>query len=110
MKTILIGLTIISILALTSMVYAGDYYRGKGYSVYAGFYGPPVFNVVIGNGHARGGYYLNGYGSYYYGYGKPYYGQHKRYKYMRPYSYGYRDGRKFYGRGYKRFPRRGYWR
>ena len=109
MKTILIGLTIISILALTSMAHAGDYYRGTGVSVYAGFFGPPGFNVVIGNGHSRFGFYQNGYGGYY-GYSKPYYGKHKRFKYMRPYRYGYRDGSKLYRRGYKRFPGRGYWR
>lgn len=119
MKTILIGITIISILALTSMAYAGDYNRGNGYAVYAGFYGPPVFNVIIGNGYSRFGFYQNGYGGYYgyskpyygYGYSKPYYGNHRRYKYMRPYRHGYRNGSKYYGRGYKRYPRqRAYWR
>ena len=119
MKTILSGLTIISILVLTSIAHAGDYYRGTGGSVYAGFYGPPGFNVVIGNRYAGFGFYQNWYGGYYgyskpyygYGYSKPYYyGNHKRYKYTKPYRYGYRNGSKYYGRGYKRYPRRGYWR
>jgi hypothetical protein len=30
---------------------------------------------------------------------------------MRPYRHGYRNGSKYYGRGYKRYPRqRAYWR
>jgi len=80
------------------MAYADDYYRGKGYSVYAGFYGPPAFKVIIGDGKGSIAFYGN------------YYGKHRRYNYMRhrPYRYGHRS--KFYGRGFNRFPRRGYWR
>jgi hypothetical protein len=116
MKKILIGLAVILTLALTSVSYAGDYYRNTGYSVYAGFYGPPVFNVVIGNGYSGFGFYLNGFGGYYgyskpyygYGYIKPYSGEYTGYKYTRPHRYGYRNTSTFYGRGYRSSPRRGY--
>jgi len=112
MRSIYVLITIISILALTSMAYADDYYRGKGYSVYAGFYGPPAFKVIIGDGKGSIAFYGNGYGSYYYYDDNRYYGKHRRYNYMRhrPYRYGYGHRNKFYGRGFNRFPRRGYWR
>jgi hypothetical protein len=127
MKTFYISITIISILAFASMAYADDYYRGRGSSISAGYYGSPVFKEHSGYGSGIkiyiGGYsrHYKGYGKYYYGrrfrgYDRYYYdgysyGKHRPYKYLRhrPYGYGYGFKHKYY-RG-SHFPRhRGYGR
>jgi hypothetical protein len=128
MKTLFIGVTIVSILLFASMAHADDYNRGKGYSVEVGYYGPSVFRIYSGYGngltvyakgygrHYRGygkyyrgyGRHYKGYGGYYRGYGKHYYGdryygRHKPYKFLRhrPYGFGYGYKNKYYRGGYK---------